>query len=159
RVSSRPDGHATSGRVNPGHYLVGMQGLALLRSAITGPRDRAEARLADIRRVVTNPASPLGMEIATPEVDVPSGYARWATTYAAAPNPLIRAEEPVVRSSVDALPPGRALDAACGTGRHAKYLASRGWRVTGVDVTPEMLARAREGVPDADLRAGTLEAL
>lgn len=31
------------------------------------------------------------------------------------------------------LTPGRALDIACGAGRHAIYLASRGWEVTAVD--------------------------
>ncbi|MBN8486292.1 MAG: class I SAM-dependent methyltransferase [Burkholderiales bacterium] len=31
------------------------------------------------------------------------------------------------------LPSGRALDLACGSGRHLRWLAARGWRVTGVD--------------------------
>jgi tellurite methyltransferase len=31
------------------------------------------------------------------------------------------------------LKPGRALDVACGPGRHAIWLAERGWAVTGVD--------------------------
>lgn len=146
--------------MNPGHYLVGIQGLALLRSAITGPRERAEARLAEIRRAVTDPVSSgLGVELDSPETDVTSGYARWASTYDLGANPLIFAEEPVVRSMIDALPAGRALDAACGTGRHAKYLASRGWNVVGVDLTPEMLACAREAMPEADLRLGDLTAL
>jgi SAM-dependent methyltransferase len=145
--------------VNPGHFLVGIEGLALLRSAITGPRERAEARLGDIRRAVTNPESPIGIEIDVPETDVTSGYARWATTYDDSPNPLIHAEEPAVHALIDALPPGRALDAACGTGRHAKHLASRGWDVVGVDLTPEMLARARAAAPGADFRTGDLTAL
>ncbi|MGW1894355.1 class I SAM-dependent methyltransferase [Streptomyces sp. NPDC002004] len=44
----------------------------------------------------------------------------------------------------EALPPGRALDIGCGTGRHAVHLAQRGWRVTGVDLVREALAAARE---------------
>lgn len=32
--------------------------------------------------------------------------------------------------------PGRALDLACGAGRHAAWLAERGWEVTGVDLVP-----------------------
>ena len=32
---------------------------------------------------------------------------------------------------LDALAPGRALDVACGEGRNAVWLASKGWRVTG----------------------------
>jgi SAM-dependent methyltransferase len=30
--------------------------------------------------------------------------------------------------------PGKALDLACGSGRHARWLVERGWRVTGVDI-------------------------
>ena|SRR5262245_16062327 len=36
------------------------------------------------------------------------------------------------------------LDLGCGTGNHAVVLAQRGYQVTGVDRSPEMLARARE---------------
>jgi SAM-dependent methyltransferase len=43
-----------------------------------------------------------------------------------------------------------ALDAACGTGRHARHLVQRGYRVVGTDLTPEMLAKARASVPEAE---------
>lgn len=49
-------------------------------------------------------------------------------------------------------PPGRALDLACGSGRHAIWLRDQGWSVTGVDlVLPEI-----EGVTliQADLELG-----
>lgn len=36
-------------------------------------------------------------------------------------------------AAVSDLAPGRALDLACGAGRHAIYLAERGWQVTAVD--------------------------
>ena len=35
------------------------------------------------------------------------------------------------------------LDLGCGTGRHAKYLASRGFDVTGLDLSAESLRRAK----------------
>jgi tellurite methyltransferase len=38
---------------------------------------------------------------------------------------------------------GRALDVASGTGRHALWLASRGWDITLVDVSDVGLARAK----------------
>ena len=41
------------------------------------------------------------------------------------------------------LSPGRALDVACGEGRNAVWLASHGWRTTGVDFSVEGLAKAR----------------
>ena len=42
------------------------------------------------------------------------------------------------------VPPGaRVLDAGCGTGRYAAPLARRGYRVTGVDRSADLLAVAR----------------
>ncbi|MBQ0959647.1 class I SAM-dependent methyltransferase [Ideonella sp. 4Y11] len=38
------------------------------------------------------------------------------------------------------LPPGQALDLACGQGRHLRWLARQGWRVTGVDRDAQALA-------------------
>jgi ubiquinone/menaquinone biosynthesis C-methylase UbiE len=57
------------------------------------------------------------------------------------------------------LPPGRALDAACGTGRHAAKLHELGHQVVGVDATPAMLSLARKKVPGVDFRVGRLEEL
>ncbi|MFJ2210953.1 class I SAM-dependent methyltransferase [Streptomyces sp. NPDC101062] len=50
--------------------------------------------------------------------------------------------------------PGRALDLGCGPGRNALYLASRGFRVDAVDLSPAALDWARERARDAgaDLR-------
>lgn len=42
------------------------------------------------------------------------------------------------------LPPGRALDVACGEGRHALWLAEQGWQVTAVDFSAVGLAKARQ---------------
>jgi SAM-dependent methyltransferase len=63
-------------------------------------------------------------------------------------------EEPIrdVVELVDgptALPPGRALDIGCGTGRNAVYCARRGWQVTGIDDVPLALHRARQHIDDA----------
>ena len=40
---------------------------------------------------------------------------------------------PLITNFAAKLPPGRALDVAAGTGRHAIWLAERGWQVTAVD--------------------------
>jgi SAM-dependent methyltransferase len=42
----------------------------------------------------------------------------------------------------DRLPPGRALDLGCGTGRNALYLASRGWDTIGVEMAGHAVAAA-----------------
>ena len=49
----------------------------------------------------------------------------------------------------DALSAGNALDLGCGTGRDAVHLARHGWRVTGVDLVPRALDRARRRAADA----------
>jgi ubiquinone/menaquinone biosynthesis C-methylase UbiE len=61
-----------------------------------------------------------------------------------------------VKSLLDAIPAGRALDAACGTGRHTECLCARGFDTIGVDVTPEMLAIARRKAPSAKFVSGDL---
>ncbi|MBP1162627.1 MULTISPECIES: class I SAM-dependent methyltransferase [Rhodococcus] len=46
-------------------------------------------------------------------------------------------------------PPGKALDAGCGTGSHAIELARRGWQVTGIDAVPLAVTRARARAEEA----------
>jgi SAM-dependent methyltransferase len=41
------------------------------------------------------------------------------------------------------LPPGRALDLGCGEGRHAIWLAERGWTVTAIDFSQVAIDKAR----------------
>jgi len=48
-----------------------------------------------------------------------------------------------VAAEVADLPPGAALDLACGAGRNAVWLAERGWRVTAVDFSGVALRMAR----------------
>jgi SAM-dependent methyltransferase len=56
------------------------------------------------------------------------------------------------------LPPGRALDLACGEGRNAVWLAGRGWHVTGVDFSPVGLAKARRLAVDHGVAVDWVEA-
>jgi SAM-dependent methyltransferase len=61
-----------------------------------------------------------------------------------APNPYLAAE-------TGSLVPGTALDAGCGAGAEAIWLASRGWRVTAADIAPEALARAARRAADNEV--------
>lgn len=54
--------------------------------------------------------------------------------------------------TASSLPPGRALDVAMGEGRNAVYLASKGWDVTGFDVSDEALRQASARAKEADVR-------
>lgn len=49
---------------------------------------------------------------------------------------------------------GRALDTACGYGRHSRALARRGFRTLGVDLAPAYLAEARRRARAAGLAIG-----
>jgi SAM-dependent methyltransferase len=51
---------------------------------------------------------------------------------------------PFVIQAVRQLNPGKALDVACGTGRHALWLARQGWSVTAVDGSPTAIRILRE---------------
>ena len=46
----------------------------------------------------------------------------------------------------------RAIDFGCGTGRSTRYLRSLGFDAVGVDISPEMVAKARERDPAGDYR-------
>lgn len=53
------------------------------------------------------------------------------------PNPYLARE-------IGALAPGTALDAGCGAGAEAIWLASHNWQVTAVDISADVLARAAD---------------
>jgi len=48
-------------------------------------------------------------------------------------------------------PPARTLDLGCGEGRLARDLTSRGYDVVAVDVSPSMVAAAREAAPEMEI--------
>jgi SAM-dependent methyltransferase len=152
----------TFGRVaheDPLAYLLGIEGLALLRGFI-GERDKAfvDERIGEIRRLLADDAL-AAAGVPVERVDTVSGYREWAARYDGPRNGLFDFEEPHVRRVLDTLPAGPALDAACGTGRYAEHLAGAGHQVVGVDSSPEMLDKARERVPAADFLLGDLHRL
>ncbi|MBB5159532.1 class I SAM-dependent methyltransferase [Saccharopolyspora phatthalungensis] len=137
--------------------MLGIQGVALLRNAIDGSQEFVDARLREIQSLLDG--EPNDPSKAVTELGVSPGYASWATTYDSLPSSVIQTEEPVVHGIIDRLPAGKALDAACGTGRHAAALVARGHDTTGVDQSAEMLAQASAKAPDAEFRTGDLTAL
>ncbi len=68
----------------------------------------------------------------------------WDARYAAADTLWSFTPNRFLVGEVEGLPPGRALDLACGEGRNALWLAERGWRITAVDFAEVALARGKE---------------
>ena len=54
---------------------------------------------------------------------------------------------------------GRACDMGCGPGHVARYLRERGFEVSGVDLSPAMVERARGLTPGVEFRRGDMMAL
>jgi SAM-dependent methyltransferase len=140
--------------------LIGVEGLALLRGLYDVSAEEAERRLAEVRKLLDDDA--FAEEELTSETDARTGYGIWAESYGERGNPIIALEQSIVWGVLDAIAPGRALDGACGTGRHSRHLVDLGHEVVGVDITTAMLARARADVPEAtfieaDLRAIPLD--
>jgi SAM-dependent methyltransferase len=145
---------------HPLAYLLGLEGLALLHGwAGDYDKEFVRARLAEVRRLLDHEplASHAGVDVR--RGDAETGYRTWSATYDDGRNSLFDIDEPVVFEIVDGLPKGSALDAACGSGRFAEYLAAQGHQVIGVDSSADLLARARSRVPDTDFRLGDLHDL
>ncbi|MCY4449602.1 MAG: methyltransferase domain-containing protein [Chloroflexi bacterium] len=142
-----------------GDFILGFEGLAIMRAWTVDP-EGVKARVRSIVEMTSRlDEEPWSSPEVVGEKTVTDGYAEWASVYDAPDNPVLLAEEPVVREMVARYPAGDALDAACGTGRHAEHLAAAGHRVVGVDATPEMLERARAKAPGARFETGDLTAL
>jgi SAM-dependent methyltransferase len=71
-------------------------------------------------------------------------YAETERFFTADPNPL-------VAELLGGLSPGRALDLAAGEGRHALWLARRGWRVTAVDFSRVGVEKGRRWTEEEGL--------
>jgi SAM-dependent methyltransferase len=66
----------------------------------------------------------------------------WDRRYAAVENLWATKPNRFLVAEVSDLPPGRALDLACGEGQNGIWLASRGWDVTGVDYSDVAIRKA-----------------
>jgi SAM-dependent methyltransferase len=64
---------------------------------------------------------------------------------------------PLLGRIASTLVPARALDLACGAGRNALWLASRGWQVTAVDGSNAAIEILSKRNPTIDARVADLE--
>lgn len=86
----------------------------------------------------------LGHVAAGPVLAAPQDKERWNRKYG--DEAYIFGKQPIsfLVEHLDLLPKGKALDIAMGEGRNGVYLATKGFDVTGLDISEKGLAKARQ---------------
>jgi SAM-dependent methyltransferase len=74
-----------------------------------------------------------------------AGYDRWAASYDDS-DPSTWLDEPFLLKHLQPFPGSRILDVGCGTGRYLRQLAPSAYRITAIDLSRNMLARARREI-------------
>src|SRR4030067_1370628 len=138
---------------------LGIAGLALLRKRLIGNKSDSKFIVSEIRRIVDQLKTSKHLEETARKNDVVSGYKSWSDTYDSIPNLLIEVEEPEVKTILQGISPGKALDAGCGDGRLHIFLHSLVFEVTGVDISSTMLQKARLKNRNINFIVGNLENL
>ncbi len=70
--------------------------------------------------------------------------------------PFKREASQYLARAIEDLKPGKALDVAMGQGRNALFLASKGWDVTGYDLSEAGLEQARRAAANAGVKINTV---
>lgn len=76
---------------------------------------------------------------------------RWEEAHIAADSADERDPNPYVIRETHGLAPGAALDAGCGTGAEAIWLAGHGWQLTAADISANALTQAAERAAQASV--------
>jgi SAM-dependent methyltransferase len=82
---------------------------------------------------------------------------RWDQVYSRESHLYMKEANALLVQLTRDLKPGAVLDIGMGEGRNARYLAARGWDVTGVDVSGEGTRQAREGSEGVQVVHGAIE--
>jgi SAM-dependent methyltransferase len=121
-----------------------------IKDAVNVPLIQLPDRMHELpsRRAAVQVVGPEALASAT--VDWLRAHGREAvrvTEYEPDPNPVPRRlwdPNPFLMEVLPHLPPGRAADIACGTGRDAVAMAAYGWQVTALDHLEDGLQRGRQ---------------
>lgn len=83
-----------------------------------------------------------------PSIENRDGYDRWAATYDGYVNSTVFVDDAAFPPVWAHLKDRKVLEIGCGTGRHTLRLAQAGNSVTGLDLSPGMLAQASAKLAD-----------
>jgi len=86
-----------------------------------------------------------------------SDRAKWNERYSKGAYAERKHPSDLLAEWIDRIPPGRALDVACGAGRNALFLAGHGFKVDAIDISAEALARARKQAQEENLHINWIE--
>jgi SAM-dependent methyltransferase len=87
-----------------------------------------------------------------------SDQTQWESRYREGGGDASRPPSQFLSAVLQQLPPGRALDLACGAGRHALYLARHGWTVDAIDFARAGLAQLAAAARRDSLRVHPVQA-
>ncbi len=79
-------------------------------------------------------------------MDTKQAYDLWAAQYDTNKNKTRDLEGVVLRSFLTGIPFNNCLEIGCGTGKNTLWLLDKAASITAVDLSPEMLSRAREKI-------------
>ena len=79
-------------------------------------------------------------------MQVKQAYNSWASQYDTDQNKTRDLEGEALRETLEPVPFTRCLEIGCGTGKNTVWLAQKASRLTSVDLSEEMLAKAREKI-------------
>ncbi|MHA4846872.1 class I SAM-dependent methyltransferase [Flavitalea antarctica] len=79
-------------------------------------------------------------------MDAKQAYDFWASLYDSNKNNTRDLEAIALRNMLDDISFESCLEIGCGTGKNTQWLADRSYSLTGVDLSIEMLAKAREKI-------------
>lgn len=80
-----------------------------------------------------------------------AAYDRWASQYDTDPNKTRDLDGALVRALPERWRQGDVLELGCGTGKNSTWLLQGAQSLTGLDLSPQMLARCQQRAPQARL--------
>jgi SAM-dependent methyltransferase len=97
----------------------------------------------------------IGGTLATSQTVDPRDREFWNGKYSDPKSTFNRQPSRLLVDAIDGRHPGDAIDLGMGEGRNAIYLAQRGWKVTGVDLSDVAVAQAKKRAAELGVRLDT----